>query len=99
LREHYYRRLNSALASGDLLCIPTAPTVAPLKGSKAYDRSSDYYWRALSLTSIAGVARLPQVSMPLARVNGAPIGLSFVAARDRDLDLLAAAKLHAAATP
>lgn len=98
LRDHYHRRLNSALASGDLLCLPTAPTVAPLKGSKAYDRSNDYYWRTLSLTAIAGVARLPQISMPLAHVDGAPIGLSLVAARDRDMDLFANAKLHTAAT-
>jgi len=88
LRELYYRRLNSALASGDLLCLPTAPTIAPLKGSKAYDRSSDYYWRTLSINAIAGTARLPQVSMPLAQVDGAPIGLSLIGARDRDLELL-----------
>jgi amidase len=98
LREHYYRGLNAALSKGDLLCLPTAPTVAPLKGSKAYDRSSDYYWRTLSMTSIAGIARLPQVSMPLADVDGAPIGLSLIAARDRDLDLLVTAKKIAAAT-
>jgi amidase len=91
LREHYARRLNAALASGDLLCLPTAPTAAPPKNSKAYDRSSDYYWRTLSINAIAGIARLPQVSMPLGQVNGAPVGLSLLAARGRDLDLLAAA--------
>jgi amidase len=92
LREHYFRRLNAALASGDFLCLPTAPTVAPLKGSKAYDRTSDYYWRTLSINAIAGVSRLPQVSMPLGQVDGAPIGLSLLAARGRDRELLAVAK-------
>ena len=91
LREHYARRLNSALASGDLLCLPTAPTPAPLKSSNAYDRSSDYYWRTLSINSIAGVGRLPQVSMPLCQVDGLPIGLSLVAAHGHDLQLLEAA--------
>src|SRR5699024_1926300 len=84
LREHYFRGLNAALATGDLLCFPTSPTIAPLKGSKAHDRSKDYYQRALSVTSIAGVARLPQVSLPLGEVNGAPIGLSFAAANNAD---------------
>jgi len=91
LRENFARRLNIALASGDMLCLPTAPTVAPLRGSNAYDRSSDYYWRTLSINAIAGVARLPQVSMPLGQVDGVPVGLSLVAAHGRDRELLAAA--------
>lgn len=90
LREHFARRLNAALTSGDLLCLPTVPAVAPLKGSKAYDRSGDYYWRTLSINAIAGVGRLPQVSMPLGQVDGAPVGLSLLAAHGRDLELLAA---------
>lgn len=88
LREHYFNRLNTALAPGDLLCIPTAPTIAPLKGSTAYDRKCDYYQRTLSLTAVAGVARLPQVSMPLGHVDGAPVGLSLLAARGNDRPLL-----------
>lgn len=92
LRAHYSRELNATLSSGALLCMPTAPAVAPPKGSKAHGRDSDYYWRTLATNAIAGVARLPQVSMPLSDINGAPIGLSLAAARDRDLELLAAAK-------
>jgi amidase len=88
LREHYFRRLNTTLAGGDLLCLPTSPTTAPLKGSQAYDRSQDYYQRALSLTSIAGAARLPQVSLPLGNVDGVPIGLSLAAAHHCDAYLL-----------
>ncbi len=91
LREHLARRLNATLASGDMLCLPTAPTIAPLKGSNAYDRSNDYYWRTLSINAIAGIARLPQVSMPLGQVDGAPVGLSLVAGHGRDLELLDAA--------
>ena len=91
LREHYARRLDATLATGGLLCLPTVATPAPFKGSKAYDRSSDYYWRTLSINAIAGVGRLPQVSMPLGQVDGALVGLSLLAARGRDLELLAAA--------
>lgn len=92
LREHYCRRLNMALAPGNLLCLPSAPTIAPLKGSKAYDRTSDYYQRTLSLNAIAGAARLPQISMPLGNVEGAPIGLSLLAARGEDKYLVEMAK-------
>jgi amidase len=92
IRERYCRQLNIALANGDLICLPTAPTIAPLKGSKAYDRTQDYYFRALSTTSVAGVARLPQVSMPLANVSGVPIGLSLAGAWGTDQHLLRMAK-------
>jgi amidase len=92
LREHYFRRLNAPLANGDLLCLPSAPSVAPLCGSRAYDRSSDYYQRTSSLNAVAGVARLPQLSMPLGNVGGAPIGLSLAAAHGADQHLLRMAK-------
>jgi amidase len=90
-RERYARRLQQALGENDLLCMPTAPTVAPRKGQTSYDRGGDYYRCTLSLTSIAGVARLPQVSMPLAAVSGVPVGLSLLASRGQDLHLLKAA--------
>jgi amidase len=91
-REHYFRLLRQALGPRDLVCIPTAPTVAPLKGSISYDRKGDYYQRTLSLTAIAGVGRLPQVSMPLATVGSVPIGLSLIAAHGEDLFLLQVAR-------
>jgi amidase len=96
-RERCYRQLEHALRGGDLLCIPTAPAVAPLKGAAGMDRLGDYYKRALSLTSLAGLGRLAQVSMPLASVSGVPIGLSLLAARGGDLQLLEVAELLAAA--
>jgi amidase len=87
-REGYYRELKRSLGPRDLLCLPTAPTFAPLKGTASHDRHGDYYSRTLSLTSLAGVARLPQVAMPLATADSAPIGISLVAAHGEDLWLL-----------
>jgi amidase len=91
-RERYFQQLRRSLGPRDLLCIPTSPAIAPLKGSHAYNRDSDYYRRTLSLTAIAGVGRLSQVSMPLAAVGAAPIGLSFIAAHGGDLFLLQVAR-------
>ena len=87
-RELLSGQLQHALGPRDLLCMPTAPTVAPLKGANAFDRSGDYYHRTLSLTAIAGIARLPQVSMPLAAVASVPVGLSLVGAPGEDLFML-----------
>jgi amidase len=88
-REEYFGRLRRALGARDLLCFPTAPSIAPLKG-EIRDRRGDYYRRTLSLTSIAGVGRLPQVSLPVATVASAPIGLSLVAGPGEDSLLLEA---------
>jgi len=89
-REAFSERMNRFLQPNDLICMPTAPAVAPLKGSLGNDRRKcPYHPRALSLTSVAGVARLPQVSMPLVQANSAPIGLSLLARRGMDGFLLA----------
>jgi amidase len=38
------------------------------------------------------LARLPQVSLPLAELDGCPLGLSLIAARGNDTLLLALAR-------
>jgi amidase len=97
-RESLCQLLQRAIGPRDLLCLPTAPTVAPVKGTASHDRQGNYYSRALSLTSIAGVGRLPQISLPLADVSGVPIGLSLIAARGEDMWLLQAAQAIASGT-
>ena len=73
--------------------LPTVPAPAPIKGTLDLNRTQgDYYPRALSLTAVAGVARLPQVTMPVAEVEGAPVGLSLIAAHGEDAFLLAAVR-------
>jgi len=96
-RENYFRRMKSFLGKRDLICIPTVPSPAPLKGSiRKRDQSpTGYYTSALSLTSIAGVTRSPQISMPVASVSSIPIGLSLMARTHEDAFLLAAAKFLA----
>jgi amidase len=92
MREQLSRTLNGALGGRDLLCLPTGPILAPIKGTASHDRHGDYYSRTISLTAIAGVARLPQVSMPLADVGGVPVGLSLVGARGEDAWVLGVAR-------
>jgi amidase len=93
-REQYFESLRGFLGPNDLLCIPTTPAVAPRKGNPP-PRSSDgsgYYPRTLALTSLAGIGRLPQVSLPVADVSGVPVGLSLLARHGRDRLLLQVAK-------
>ena len=93
-REQYFRGLHQFLAPNDLLCIPTTPALAPNKGDppKRNSTGTGYYPRTLALTSVAGIGRLPQLSLPLANVAGIPVGLSLLARHGQDVFLLEAAK-------
>jgi amidase len=87
------------LAHGVGLAIPTAPSIALRKGASEEDIGA-FYQRALALTSIAGHAGLPQITLPVGRVDGCPVGLSIVAQADCDRALLEAASAWAlAVTP
>ena len=93
-REQYFRSLHEFLGPDDLLCIPTTPALAPRKGDppRRSSSGSGYYPRTLSLTSVAGMGRLPQVSLPIADADGVPVGLSLLARHGQDSFLLQVAK-------
>ena len=93
-REQYFRSLHEFIGPDDLLCIPTTPALAPRKGDppRRSSSGSGYYPRTLSLTSVAGMGRLPQVSLPIADADGVPVGLSLLARHGQDSFLLQVAK-------
>lgn len=95
-RRAQAKRLHSQLAGGTVWLLPSAPCTALHRTATALQRSA-FYERALTLSSLAGHAGLPQISMPLAQVDGLPIGLSLLGAPGSDESLLALAKLHAVA--
>ena len=53
--------------------------------------------QTIGVTSISGFAGAPEVTIPAARIDGAPIGISLVAAPGRDRALLALAEAAAEA--
>jgi len=75
---------------GSLLVLPTVPTTAPARSDGAA-RIDDVRQRSLQLLCIAGLAGLPQVTLPWTQVDGAPVGLSLIGARGDDERVLAAA--------
>jgi amidase len=80
-------RLRSLLPAGTILCLPTTPFPAPLRGLPN-DVLGPLRDRISCLTSHGGLTGVPQVSIPGAMVNGAPVGLSVIAARGADMELL-----------
>jgi amidase len=88
-RARFIDKCDALLTDADVICIPSVPAPAPFKGSIGTDRyANNYVITALSLCSIAGLCRLPQVTLPVAQVDGSPIGLSLLAKHGSDLTLL-----------
>jgi len=87
LKEEIKNRLSLLLGTEGVLLIPTAPAPAPLKGLTNKELE-DQRTKTMKLSCIAGIAGLPQITLPLAEVDGKPIGLSLIANHNQDLRLL-----------
>jgi len=94
-REEIDHRMSALLSDNAVLVLPTAPGIAPLRNAPPA-QTDEFRSRALSLLCIAGLARLPQVSLPVSRLDGCPLGLSLIACRGSDERLLALARKVAA---
>lgn len=82
-REKVQARMADILESGTVVCLPTAPFPAPEAGlpqSKMWERRS----RIITLTCLGGLLGAPQINLPLAEVDGMPVGLSLLAAPGSD---------------
>ena len=97
LRRVLVGALERALVDEDLLlCLPTAPSPPPLRGSwddVDFARSSGE--RLLALGSIAGLGGFPQVSLPMGTTRKSadglcarPVGLSIIGPPGSDLALV-----------
>lgn len=87
LRKEIRAYVDELLAAGAVMVIPTAADIAPLKTQSSAE-SLRFRDRTLSLTSISNLTGVPQVQIPVGHVQGAPVGLSFIAARGSDRALL-----------
>lgn len=86
-REAVAAHLARLLAGEALLCLPTAPGIAPKLNTPAAELEA-FRARAFALLSIAGLARLPQINLPVGMLDGCPIGLSLIGPRGSDRSLL-----------
>ncbi|MEP1209618.1 MAG: amidase [Rhizobiaceae bacterium] len=84
-------RLEEWIGDDGLLVLPTAPSCAPLK-SESEETLQAFREQALMLLCLSGNSGLPQITLPLAEVHGAPLGLSMIGPRGSDKRLIAIAK-------
>jgi len=80
-------RLGELLGDESILVLPTTPGPAPRRGAggEALERLRN---RTLQLCCIAGLAGLPQATLPWGEVAGLPVGVSVVAGPGQDRRLL-----------
>jgi amidase len=90
-RTRFRTHLAQVLGAGGVLLMPTMPDIAPLK-TAADSTLEDYRNRAIRLLCVAGLAGLPQLSLPLATREGAPFGLSLLGRPGTDRALVALAE-------
>ncbi|MDB5413136.1 MAG: amidase [Rubritepida sp.] len=86
-RRGFRLRITALLAGGAVMAYPTSPGPAP-KLAASPDEQNEVREATMGVTAIAGLGGLCEVSLPVGRVDGAPVGLSLVAAPGRDRALL-----------
>lgn len=87
LRSRITQRLRVLLGKDGCLVLPTVPGPAPLRGAGPgqLERSRS---SAMMLSCLAGLAGLPQVTLPVPGPGGMPLGLSVIGGHGQDLRLL-----------
>lgn len=90
VRRQVQGRLDQIWASCRVLVIPTVADAAPRRDASTAFLES-FRLDAIRLLCIAGLGGCPQITMPWLIKSGVPIGLSFVAPRGADRQLLALA--------
>jgi amidase len=96
VRAEARARLAWLVPPGAILCMPTTPFPAPLKGL-SLATLEPLRARITSLTAHGGLTGVPQVSVPGASVDGLPVGLSIVGGHGSDAALVAVARALEAA--
>lgn len=87
LRRKIQQRMEKLLKDDAVLIIPTAPGIAPLLNLPVYELE-ERRKQTFQLCCIAGLTGFPQVNIPLTTSNGVPVGISFIAGRNQDRNLL-----------
>lgn len=98
IRSSFRERLATLLGQDGVLILPSMPDIAPLL-SESDDALNDYRNKALNLQSLSVLSGFPQVSIPLASRENAPLGISLLGPAGSDLSLVRLAARVARAMP
>jgi amidase len=87
MRMEAQSRMRLLQPAGTIMCLPTTPFPAPLKGLPL-SVLGPLRERISCLTSHGGLTGVPQINLPGATVDKAPVGLSIVGGQGTDMALL-----------
>ncbi|WP_069879069.1 amidase [Bosea sp. BIWAKO-01] len=87
LRKAFRTKLARLLGSDGVLILPTVPDIAPLV-SATEGELEDFRNRALRLLCLSGLSGFPQVTIPAAQREEAPLGLSLIGPKGSDKSLV-----------
>lgn len=90
-RTRFTAHLRQLLGHDGVLVMPSMPDIAPLRST---DEAALEHYRnqAVQMLCIAGLSGFPQISLPLAGRQGAPLGLSLLGPAGSDRSLIAMAQ-------
>jgi amidase len=80
--------LEKVIGGDGVLVLPTSPSCAPLKSSTDEELGA-FREQALMLLCLSGLSGLPQITLPLGTIHGAPMGISLIGPRGSDRRLVA----------
>lgn len=89
-RDQISKHLQDLLGLDAVIVMPTVPELGPLLNSDD-EEFAEFRRRSLELTCIAGLAGLPQVTIPVTQLAEYPVGLSLVGGRGSDQQVIALA--------
>ena len=70
LRQKISSKVSHFIKPGELFCFPTVPMIPPKKRElDNHEQCDDYYTRTMRITSFSGVANLPEISIPVTKIE------------------------------
>lgn len=90
MRQEARARLDYLLPPNTVLCLPTTPFPAPMKGLPI-NQTDPLRMQIACLCTHGGLTGVPQVSIPGATIDGLPVGMSIIGRWGTDAQLTALA--------
>ena len=87
MRKAMREELAAILGDDGVLIMPTVPSAAPLRDA-AHESLQEFREKALELLCVSGLSGFPQITLPLAQVYGAPLGISLLGPAGSDQRLI-----------
>jgi amidase len=91
VRATFAAHFAALLGSDKVMVLPSMPDVAPLL-TDSEAALENYRNQAIRMLCLSGLSGLPQISLPLMTIDGAPFGFSVIGPAGSDQSLIAYAR-------